>query len=88
MEEERADRGGGEEDRAPRQGRRDQGELPRPAPHVRVEPAGRGAEVVSIRELLGHSSVASSERYARLSNRRVKKENLQTIRKVIGKTRV
>lgn len=47
-----------------------------------------GAEVVSIRELLGHSSVASSERYARLSNRRVKKEYLQTIRKVISKTRV
>jgi site-specific recombinase XerD len=47
-----------------------------------------GAEVVSIRELLGHSSVASSERYARLSNRRVKQEYLQTIRKVIAKTRV
>jgi len=47
-----------------------------------------GAEVVSIRELLGHSSIASSERYARLSNRRVKQEYLQTIRKVITKTRV
>ena len=47
-----------------------------------------GAEVVSIRELLGHSSIASSERYARLSNRRVKQEYLQTIRKVINKTRV
>ncbi len=47
-----------------------------------------GAEVVSIRELLGHSSIASSERYARLSNRRVKQEYLQTIRKVISKTRV
>jgi len=47
-----------------------------------------GAEVVSIKELLGHSSVASSERYARLSNRRVKQEYLQTIRKVINKTRV
>jgi integrase/recombinase XerC len=47
-----------------------------------------GAEVVSIRELLGHSSIASSERYARLSNRRVKQQYLQTIRKVISKTRV
>lgn len=47
-----------------------------------------GAEVVSIRELLGHSSIASSERYARLSNRRVKQEYLQTMRKVINKTRV
>jgi len=35
-----------------------------------------GAEVVSIRELLGHASIASSERYARLSNRRVKQEYL------------
>jgi site-specific recombinase XerD len=47
-----------------------------------------GAEVVSIRELLGHSSIASSERYARLSNRMVKQEYMQTIRKVINKTRV
>ncbi len=47
-----------------------------------------GAEVVSIKELLGHSSIGSSERYARLSNRRVKQEYMQTIRKVISKTRV
>jgi len=47
-----------------------------------------GAEVVSIRELLGHASISSSERYARLSNRRVKQEYLQTMRKVINKTRV
>lgn len=47
-----------------------------------------GAEVVSIRELLGHSSVVSSERYARLSNRRVKQEYLQTMRKVLSKSRV
>ena len=44
--------------------------------------------VVSIRELLGQSSLASSERYARLSNRRLKQGYLQTIRKVINKTRV
>ena len=47
-----------------------------------------GAEVVSIRELVGHSSVASSERYVRLSNRRVKREYLQTMRKVLSKSRV
>ena len=47
-----------------------------------------GAEVVSIRELLGHSSVVSSERYARLSNRRVKQEYMQTMRKVLSKSRV
>ena len=47
-----------------------------------------GAEVVSIKEFLGHSSVTSSERYARLSNRRVKQTYLQTMRKVISKTKV
>ncbi len=64
--------------------------MPLLAPHVCLEPAGleEGAKVVSIRELLRHSPVASSERYARLSNRWVKKEYLQTIRKVISKTRV
>ena len=47
-----------------------------------------GAEVVSIKEFLGHSSVTSSERYARLSNRRVKQTYLQTIKRVISKTKV
>lgn len=31
-----------------------------------------GAEVVYIKEFLGHNSIASSERYARLSNQRIK----------------
>jgi integrase/recombinase XerD len=31
-----------------------------------------GAEVVSIKELMGHASIKSSERYAKLSNQRVK----------------
>jgi site-specific recombinase XerD len=47
-----------------------------------------GAEVISIKELLGHASIRSSERYAKLSNQRVKQVYLQTIRKVIAKTRV
>jgi len=47
-----------------------------------------GAEVISIKELLGHASMESSERYAKLSNQRVKQVYLQTIRKVIAKTRV
>jgi site-specific recombinase XerD len=47
-----------------------------------------GAEVISIKELLGHSSIESSERYAKLSNQRVKQMYLQTIKKVIDKTRV
>ena len=47
-----------------------------------------GAEVVSIREFLGHASIASSERYALLSNLKVKQVYLQAIAKVISKTRV
>ena len=47
-----------------------------------------GAEVISIKEFLGHSSVASSERYARLSNLKIKQTYLQTMKKVISKTRV
>jgi site-specific recombinase XerD len=47
-----------------------------------------GAEVISIKELLGHASIESSERYAKLSNQRVKQVYQQTMRKVIAKTRV
>jgi site-specific recombinase XerD len=47
-----------------------------------------GAEVISIKELLGHASLEASERYAKLSNQRVKQIYQQTIRKVIAKTRV
>ncbi len=47
-----------------------------------------GAEIVSIKEFLGHRSVASSERYARLSDRRVKQTYLQTIKRVISRTKV
>ena len=47
-----------------------------------------GAEVISIKELLGHASMESSERYVKLSNQRVKQIYQQTIRKVIAKTRV
>jgi len=47
-----------------------------------------GAEVLSIKELLGPASMESSERYAKLSNQRVKQIYQQTIRKVIAKTRV
>lgn len=47
-----------------------------------------GAEVVSIKEFLGHESITTSERYARLSNQRVKQVYLQTIKKVIQKAKV
>lgn len=47
-----------------------------------------GAEVISIKEFLGHESITSSERYARMSNQKVKQIYMQTIRKVIQKTKV
>ena len=47
-----------------------------------------GAEVISIKKLLGHASIQSSERYATLSHQRVKQVYQQTMRKVIAKTRV
>lgn len=47
-----------------------------------------GAEVISIKEFLGHESITSSERYARLSNQKVKDIYMQTIKKVIEKSRV
>ena len=47
-----------------------------------------GATVISIKALLGHASIQSSECYAKLSNQRVKQVYQQTMRKVIAKTRV
>jgi site-specific recombinase XerD len=48
----------------------------------------QGAEVVSIRELLGHASITSSERYAKISNQKVKQEYLRTMRKVLQQNKV
>jgi len=47
-----------------------------------------GAAVVSIKEFLGHGSIAASERYAKLSDQKIKQTYLQTIRKVINKMQV
>lgn len=47
-----------------------------------------GAEVVSIKAFLGHESILSSQRYARLSDQKIKQTYLKTIKKVIQKTRV
>jgi integrase/recombinase XerC len=47
-----------------------------------------GAEVIAIKDLLGHASIQSSERYAKLSNQRVKQVYQQAMRKVIAKTRL
>jgi site-specific recombinase XerD len=48
----------------------------------------QGAEIVSIRELLGHASIASSERYAKVSNQKVKQVYVKTMRKVMRQHRV
>jgi site-specific recombinase XerD len=48
----------------------------------------QGAELVSIRELLGHASMSSSERYAKLSNQHVKQEYVRTMKKVLQRIKV
>jgi len=48
----------------------------------------QGAEIVSIRELLGHASITSSERYAKVSNQKVKQVYLKTIKKVMQQSKV
>jgi site-specific recombinase XerD len=48
----------------------------------------QGAELVSIRELLGHASISSSERYAKLSNQHVKQEYVRTMKKVLQRIKV
>jgi site-specific recombinase XerD len=48
----------------------------------------QGAEIVSIRELLGHASMTSSERYAKLSNQHVKQEYLRAMRKILQWSKV
>jgi site-specific recombinase XerD len=48
----------------------------------------QGAEIVSIREWLGHASISSSERYAKLSNQHVKQESVRTMQKVLQHIKV
>jgi site-specific recombinase XerD len=48
----------------------------------------QGAEIVSIRELLGHASISSSERYAKLSNQHVKQAYLRTMKRVLQRSKV
>jgi integrase/recombinase XerD len=47
-----------------------------------------GAELISVKELLGHAKVGTSERYARVSNQRVKQEYQRTMRKVMQTVKV
>jgi site-specific recombinase XerD len=42
-----------------------------------------GAEIVAIRDFLGHSQIASSERYAKISSQKVKQEYLRTMQKIL-----
>jgi site-specific recombinase XerD len=47
-----------------------------------------GAEVVAIRDFLGHSQIASSERYAKVSSQKVKREYMRTMRKILKQGQV
>ena len=47
-----------------------------------------GAEVVTIRDFLGHSQIASSERYAKVSNQKIKQEYLRTMQKILKQGQV
>jgi site-specific recombinase XerD len=42
-----------------------------------------GAEVVAIRDFLGHSQIASSERYAKISSQKIKQEYMKTMQKIL-----
>lgn len=47
-----------------------------------------GAEVVTIRDFLGHSQLSSSERYAQLSSQKTKQEYLRTMQKILKQSQV
>jgi site-specific recombinase XerD len=47
-----------------------------------------GAEVVTIRDFLGHSQIASSERYAKISSQKIKQEYMRTMQKILKQGQV
>ncbi len=47
-----------------------------------------GAELIAIKDRLGHATVTASQRYARLSDQKVKAEYLRTMNKVIRQNKV
>jgi len=47
-----------------------------------------GAEVVTIRDFLGHSQIASSERYAKVSSQKITQEYLRTMQKILTQGQV
>jgi site-specific recombinase XerD len=48
----------------------------------------QGAEVVTIRDFLGHSQIASSERYAKVSSQKIKQEYMRTMQKILKQGQV
>jgi site-specific recombinase XerD len=47
-----------------------------------------GAEVVTIRDFLGHSQISSSERYAKVSSQKIKQEYMRTMQKILKQGQV
>jgi site-specific recombinase XerD len=47
-----------------------------------------GTELVTVKEFLGHASIASSERYARVSNQKVKQEYLRSMQKILHQSKI
>src|SRR6266566_4405951 len=47
-----------------------------------------GAEVVAIRDFLGHSQISSSERYAKISGQKIKQEYMRTMQKILKQGQV
>jgi site-specific recombinase XerD len=47
-----------------------------------------GTELVTVKEFLGPASIASSERYARVSNQKVKQEYLRSMQKILHQSKV
>jgi site-specific recombinase XerD len=47
-----------------------------------------GTELVTVKEFLGHASIASSERYARVSSQKVKQEYLRSMQKILHQSKI
>src|SRR5437870_783738 len=47
-----------------------------------------GAVVVAIRDFVGHSQIASSERYAKISSQKIKQEYMRTMQKILKQGQV
>jgi integrase/recombinase XerD len=47
-----------------------------------------GTELVTVKACLGHASMASSERYARVSNQKVKQEYLRSMQKILHQSKI